>query len=975
MRLRGAGAACRVVMLGALAWGVGAGAEVSEGVAQSKPAPARWQGPVLERTGASTRGKAALGGLSARLVLRPKDTTAREINPWELRVERGAGRRRTLIARLPLPEAAAAEQMTYRIDAVRLASRQTVIIFEARPPEDDPAATTIQALWHLSGPATNPGSWKLITVARHSELDGGQTLELAWPARGGGEPTLHRRRPLPGMNFCGLRAGTTIDQERFDPARGQFVLELDLKRLEVGAARATSYIPPAPFAPPLLQSYYSWMAATSDVRNPSATAVTMLRPLELGDRSSATWWSEGGLGSGRGEFASAAISSALPLKSVRIVPGRAKDAATYDGSRRPRRLLLGLSSGKRVIVELPDLTFAQVQARGGLLIDLPEPEPTQCLTVLILDSYPARTPPPARGKFERQMDWEHARVEHAAVSISEITPLSSLYGLSPKLAAEQILDTYGKLKLSRQRDSLALLVAPYSSALVAELREQQGQLKPDALARVVPLLARVSPDESVPLLLDLFERLDPASPAYRPVKRALAAHRELASGPLVARMGTLARQSPRKRIDAVRLIGRVAEPEDLKGLLPWLGKGEDDLRAERIRAMAAGGDAVIEPLIAHVMQHGDAPAGADALAALSTIGRRARTTPQLIESNTTGLIDATGKLKRRRNRMRALLTLGTLRVPGGDQTIAALLPGERDPLVRRAAVEGLSYYRSLIGLRALVQALDDTSPDVRLAAIRAVGEHPERKRALEQVISYAARERWHEGLRAAYRVMAELDTTRTRARLEAMVADRSDPARALLAARALDDARRGIRAELVEGIILDPKTSFALRRKLIELLGAPTSQDTTTRAQALLARLIAEPGVLAKLEAEPRRAARLRRVAIMSLGQRRDPSTPAVLMGIARDEQEDMFTRRTALRATTFFADADLKRQLEAWALAAPAKTAGQRQLRDAIKSAARGIDRRMDLIKIQKGVEDFGQDAERKKRQLDELDQKLKER
>ena len=40
--------------------------------------------------------------------------------------------------------------------------------------------------------------------------------------------------------------------------------------------------------------------------------------------------------------------------------------------------------------------------------------------------------------------------------------------------------------------------------------------------------------------------------------------------------------------------------------------------------------------------------------------------------------------------------------------------------MRRAAVEGLSYYRSLIGLRALVQALDDTSPDVRLAAIRAV---------------------------------------------------------------------------------------------------------------------------------------------------------------------------------------------------------------------------------------------------------------
>lgn len=962
------GSVVGIVALGVL------GLSAGDGVAQSKAAPARWEGPVRLHTSALKHAKGAFAGLSARLVLRPRDTTARELNPWELRIERVSGRRRALVARLPLPDLAAAEQVTYSVQAVRLARGQTIVLFEARPPQDDPAATTTQALWHLNGSPTSAASWKLITVARHSELDGGQTLELAWPARGGGAPTLHRRRPLPGMNFCGLRAGTTIDQERFDPARGLFVLELDLKRLEVGAARATSYIPPAPFTQPLLQSYYSWIAATSDVRNPSSTAVTMLRPLELGDRSSATWWSEGGLGSGRGEFASAAISSALPLKSVRLVPGRARDEATYNGSRRPKRLLLGLSSGKRVVVDLPDLTFAQVQARGGLLIDLPEPEPTQCLTVLILDSYPAKTPAPARGKFKRKMDWEHARVEHAAVSIAEITPLSSLYGLSPKLAAEQILNVYKNIKNIRRRDNLALLVSPYSSALVTVMREQLPQLKGEELARLVPLLARVSADESVPLLLDLFERLDPASPAYRPVKRALAAHRELASSPLLARMGTLARQSPKKRIDAVRLIGRVAEPEDLKGLLRWLGEGDDALRQERIRAMAAGGDAVVELLIAHVSQHGDAAPGADALAALSTIGRRARTTPQLIESDTSGLLSVFEKLRRRRNRMRALITLGTLRVPGGDAKIAALLPDERDPLVRRAAVEGVAYYRSLISLRALVQALKDPSPDVRLEAIRAVGEHPERKRALEQVIAYSSRERWHVGLRAAYGVMAELDTARTRSRLEAMVADRSDPARALLAARALDDARRGIRAELAEGLILDPKTTFALRRKLIELLGAPNAQDTagSARAQQLLTRLITDPGILEKLEAAPRRAARMRRVAVMSLGQRRDPSTPAVLMRLARDEREDMFTRRTALRALTFFADADLKRQLEAWALAAPAKTKGQRQLRGAIKGAARGIDRRLDLIKIQKGVEDFGQDADRKKRQLDELDRKL---
>ena len=829
--------------------------------------------------------------------------------------------------------------------------RQHYALFEAEPVTArgaPPAATTLQMAWLVETPPRGTSRWKYITRAKHSDLDPGEQLRIE--ERADGTFGLRRRRPQLGKRFCGLGPDEIIESEYFAPDKGIFIVEMDVDQLTRGAGSIQAYLPIDPFEPEELWGYTLWRAATSDLRTPTDTS-TVLRPLELGDKVLDTVWSEGAPGPGRGEFVSARIEPSIPLKGFRIFPGNGERPDTYARWPRPMRLLIGLSSGERYFVDLPDADYTDLASKNGLLVELPTPRHTECLSVMLLEAYDPIAPPPRRRDFSNDRAFRQAQARYGSVAIAELTPLSILHGLKPSSAAQAILELLYEESDGQRRRRLGMMTRAYSQYLLEELRarisQPEGMVKLDHAAS---LLASMPSEEALPLLMELVARVNTKTSSYRALRRAIAAHREVAAEPLLEMLAEMTDEvSERKRVDMIRLLGRVGEPEHLERLLARMGQGSPAERDERARAVSAGELAMVTPLLELAAAQLQTPAGTDALKALDTIGQRLLIEPELEPRQRELLLELTDMAQGRRTTMRLIRLLSHFEPEGAEPLISRMLTSRPDPMIRREAARALAHFDGEVSRRALERALEDPSPDVRIDAIRALTPRPDAAESTPHLLAYITRERWTEGLRPALQLLATIDDVPSvEGALHTMILDRSAPDHAYLAAQAYERARRPLDPAVVDVLLFEPETSFQMRRQLIEAL----AQGSAEAGESLLLRVLTDDPFRA-LET-PRRVAQLEAEAILALGQRRSPRAQKLLLEMAA-EAPSVKRRLTALRALSFYADEVLLDHLTAMRPGAPP------QVREAVDETHSIISRRLDIRGARQAIEDF-EDKERER-------------
>lgn len=865
-------------------------------------------------------------------------------------VVRSAGRRGKDLSVVNVPSWISPKAYALSVTIKKQSAQRTYVLFEAIPKQNDVSiggSTTVQVAWMVTKQSgLNP--WTFIALAQYSDLDGGQILELHKNAAKKNMWNLIRQRPLPSVRFCGEGGGNTMDVERFEPTRLGFELEMDLKKITQGAKSAQAYVPTQTFVSPVLSNYSLWHAATSDRRNQSSTAQTVIRPLALGDRDITTVWGEGAADLGIGQFVSARVDDTVPMKGMRIFPGHGKNATFHANYARPAKLLLGFSDGTRYTVNIPNASHAELARKEGLIVDLPTPITTSCVSVMILAAHPSTAPLPKTSKTRVK---ERARQARSTTVIAEMTPYSLVHGLTNTQAAPILLDLYLKEKRPKYKQRLAYIARPYGPALVEATRVKLSakELTPTQRSNLSALLGIMPPTEAVPVLVDLLAKEPITSESYRPIKLALYAHGRNASEALFALSDQLPASESRKKTDLMRLLGRIAPPEQLNRLIKDLGKGNTLVRNERVRAILGGGPAMVEPLLAVAVSAVDKARGIDALKGLSTIGRRALNPKKLMTSvQAQSLIKAARAAKRTRFKMRAFDVLGRFDAAGADLYFKEdVLQKSNNPLIRRAAVEALEHLSSEPARKALEAALFDASPDVRIRAINSLNERKDRAASISKVLVYVDRERWSQGLQPGIQLIAEVGMAKDLKVIEAFVLDKTQPDRALQAARALRRARRGISGDAAESIIFDKQTSYPLRNQLIQLLG----RDQSPKGRAILTSIIKDDA-MKPLEV-PKRAEALKQGAMFALGLRRNIDDLPLLINRVKVEP-NLNLKLAAVRAMSFYDDASVITQLKAL----EAKTQGE--LKAAIADTQAIIQRRVDIKELRK---EFEEDERTKKK------------
>ena len=847
-------------------------------------------------------------------------------------------------------------------------SDEFYVLLEATPvPERDapPAAFTMQLAWLVERPSRATSRWLYIDKAYQSELDGGDRLMLSESTDGSGDGVLERQREVLAQLFCGLKQGDREAQrERYTSEKRIFVTQLDLPALRAGAERLSGFLPGSPFVREELYGYVRWTAATSDRRTPT-DSTTILRPLELGDFDEATVWSEGAPEQGRGEFVTARIDAALPLKGFRLFPGDGGSDKAWERSPHPKTILVGLSDGSRFEVDLPQSTFEDLSRTGGVFVEFPSPQNTDCLSVLLLDAYAPLAKKPSRRDFKTRRDYEEAMALYEAVTIAELTPISALQGLTPQARAVEIIARFTREDTERRKENLIRLAQPDGRYIIEELRRELSRERSEIeLSDAALILRTLASEDAVATLIELLARSPAEGDGWRALRRAAASHRAAVAVPLWELIVSLEgdEQERERRIDLVRVFGRVASAEQLEALVTRLGQGSDFERDERIRALAHGETAIIDDLLNYLMGESDAEGRIDAIKSLQVLSRRYGD-----ETFSPQEADLLLLIVRETTRRRALLRLTEVLEnahPRGTETLLAreLLLGDRDTHVRRAAARALRSYQGEISADALRQALSDPSPDVRIAAIRSLMKRSDRAGIAADVIRYVEFERWSEGLKPAIHYLATLEDEEVDAKLSSWIVDLEHPERAYLAAQAFERVRRAPEHEVLSKNLFAPETSFRMRRQLIELL----AWDDSPVGEQVLISILAEER-FERLES-PRRVEQLQKNALMSLGTRRSPSAIPVMVRMVTDKELDLAVRRVALRALSFYDDASLIDELKELRRDAPP------ELVEIFDDTLSTISRRLDLKDAKRSIEELEQrererEREERRRALEEAE------
>ncbi|MFU8802549.1 MAG: HEAT repeat domain-containing protein [Bradymonadaceae bacterium] len=865
------------------------------------------------------------------VVLRLVEARARRRTVHQLEVYSESSQ--NVLCRVPVQQEFVARHYEHRAEVARLSPNHYIVLFETHIP--DPAAappdpTRHQLALHMR-PISSRTRWSCQLAARgeHTRLDGGPMLRID---REEEPPVLLRSDATEATRFCGLRESEGHGREAYDPAESRFMARARVDVLTDDVKPRVAQLPPEPFQPPFLSGIYSWAWGTSDYRGTPSGAVAV-RPLALGDLDLTTAWVEGGSDLGRREYATASLNDNVYLMGFRIFPGHGASSTHYEAHARPSRILVSLADESRFVIDLEEVGFEELREKGGFFISFPEPVRTNCMSVMILDSRP--------GKRSVQ---NGERNVHRAAAISEITPVSTFYADTPEQTARNIVEAIARERSYQRRERLYQLTGLLGDHLVNAVHERIREGTGEERARVIPLLGRIEAELAMPLLIAAYRGVEVDAPEYRVLKRALATHGRIAAEHLLVVLDELDPQE-KKYIDTIRLIGRLGEPEQIGALAGGLGEGDQFVRNERIRALAHGGLAVMDGVIAIARANPDTDAAYDALKTINTIGRRLYLDSGEQTEGREGLLTILEQSRLRRHIIRAIHALGFFFRPEAVELLGQrYLHDSPDPLVRRAAARALGYYPDLQARRALERALEDRSPDVRIAAINALASREDRGQTIHRVLEYASAEGWPQALHYAYSILAEFELPETTQFFEETIDREIDTTISILAIRALKRFERSLDPAFIDGLLQRERTTFQARRQLIDLLG----YDQTAEGEEILLRIIRARGMYEKMDT-PERAETLERHAMLAVGLRRSQVGQEVLLKILF-EDDSLERREHALRALAFYLEQELLDTLEAFQSRAPDEL--QARLNEAIVMIQNRLAIEDAQVEIQEAIE-----------------------
>ena len=838
-----------------------------------------------------------------------------------------------------------AKPPTYRLDAqvARLADRDVAALVELVPGGEEPGANTevmVQVALHgrRSGAAPeHPAAWEWQVVGRtqYSRLDGGNRLVIE---DSGGESRLVRTRPKSSSTFCGTEEGGDVLTSVFEPEAGQFVEQVNLERYSSDASNLEASLPDAPLAGPFTRDAYQWYWATSDVSTTS-DAGEVIRPMALGDRRGDTAWRVDASRGVRGEFATANVSDAVPVRGLHVVPGYTKNADAYRRNRLPKRLLFTFSDGTSVTVEVPKVDYETLTDHRGLVVELPAPVRTQCLSVVHLESHQPTAPVENSG----------------ATAISQVTPVTTVDAPSADQTAANVVNYIADEPDLRRRKRLAHTASGLSDELVeaveVALEETDGQRR----RRVIPLLSQLPSDRAIPILTDFMGEIGSDAVEYRAVKRSLAAHHNAAAEPLRELLRKLEPDNP-KYVDVVRLLGRVAEPITLASLVEDFGRGDRFVRNERIRAAASGAAPVLSKLFAVAAVASDEPKTRDALKAIHLVGKRHNTSELITHTQADSLRKVIREAEERRTLMLAFRAAHHFRVDGFVATVEQRFIDHGDPLVRKAAMAALTRYSTSQARALLEQGLEDRSPDVRIAAVGGLAWREDRTEAIDELLSYVRQETWRPGLQQGLKVLAGLESPKVRKFFHEILDEKRDSKLALLTANALVRSGHSIDVSLARDIAFDEDAPDRLRLEMIDLLGLDESRE----GEAYLLTLL-NPAELKQYVADTELRHRFERRTLLSLGRRRSPRARERMLEMAKTGS-DRKLRQHALRGLAFYRGDDLVDQLKAWRSDAPPE----------LRST---LDQTVQIIENRRAIEDVEDQIEETMEVEEEVEEKEKEK
>ena len=895
--------------------------------------------------------EAPVGEGSWRLELhRASSTRAAD---WKLSLNIGADH--DPVADAALPSWAGPPNYKVRARAARIAPNNTVVLVDVAPdPEKVGGSTnvTLQLAWRGIYSGTDDGEeeaateqsgpsweWSLLNRSQYSDLDGGRRLFFRETEQG---TELVQTRADASSTFCAPADRQDVSSDVFDPEQNKFVRTLDLEKHLKGAGELEATLPDSPLSGPFTRGVYQWYWATSDVKS-SSNASTVVRPMELGDRRGQSAWAVDAKKGVRGEYATANMTNALPIRSFHIVPGFTGGETAYEETGRPKELLLSFSEGSTFRVTLPDIDYQTLVARRGLLVTLPEPVRTNCVTALLLEAYSGQT-----GKEE----------EIEPVAISELTPITVVDADTAAETADRVVAHIAEEPDLRNRKRIAHMASGLSAELVDAVETSLEDTEGIKRRRIIPLLGNLPPERAIPILVEFMKDLDADAVEYRAVKRSLAAHGQAAAEPLVQ---LLSETDPgdEKYVDMVRLLGRVGRPIDLAGLIDDFGTGDRFVRNERVRAVASAGETILPRLFSVCAVEQSTAKARDALKTIYLIGKRKNYEKLQERPGTDAIVKVLHHSDKRRTLMLAFRTARYYRVDGLVELVDKKFLDHSDTLVRKSAVAALARYPAPDARRLLEKALFDDNPDVRISAVTAIGHREDRRRSVEVVLDYVKLERWQPGQQQALDVLADVDVPSTESFFHTLIDEKRTSKLATLAASTLGRAERSIEPTLARDVAFDSEAPRRLRLEMIDLLGMENSEQ----GEAFLL-MLTNPAELARHVDDRELRRSFERRALLALGRRRSQKARSRLLKMAKTGS-DRKLRQHALRALAFYQGDDLIKQLKKWRPDAPPS------LRPTVDQTIRIIENRGAIKEVGKQIEATMEAEESEESETDDKKQK----
>lgn len=140
--------------------------------------------------------------------------------------------------------------------------------------------------------------------------------------------------------------------------------------------------------PPVLEGFLRFRSASSTLGD-GADPTLIRAPLELGDSDPQSGWMEGVGGNGWGEFVTATTAdSRIPITMLALHLTRGESKAEIQKLNRPRKLTLVTSGGQIFDVKIP--VDPGKHAGAPVLVRLPSPVATECVSVILRDVFPAK---------------------------------------------------------------------------------------------------------------------------------------------------------------------------------------------------------------------------------------------------------------------------------------------------------------------------------------------------------------------------------------------------------------------------------------------------------------------------------------------------------------------------------------------------------------------------------------------------------